>query len=245
MNAESLKQEILERGYWKIILQPTSYPTKKFSGVELKNLIKECRVTNRSFEYPSIIDHNNLDWAKYYTISNGIESWMTLPRLRDLFRFYESGQFIQYLGMYEDRFEERSNFTNTKIVNQSHPPEIRFFETTWAMCSFTEIFLFASNLSQKNVFGDRIKISISLHNQANRILKTLDPFRVGFNRQYECHDNEINLTPLQLSIDDLQSNHDEFAIQNMMACIKLFNYDSDHIEASFREDQKKFYDRQY
>ncbi|MCH7647177.1 MAG: hypothetical protein IIA83_01030 [Thaumarchaeota archaeon] len=240
-SAEEIKDKIKERGYWEIVLKPTQYPEKLFSLNELRNILEECQVRHREWYYPHISNHQ--EYGDYYNVDNYVESWIRWGEHAEVFRFYQSGQFIHYKGMPEDRRDDHPPLFTKWDPSFEHPPPTQsFLKPFMALYSLTEIFLFASKLAQKEVFGEDIYISIKLHGQLHRILKTVDPMRAGFVHHNECHSKTIDLGPSVVTREQLRLEHDEMAVKNAIRVLELFNYTSEHLKKSFEDDQKEFYD---
>lgn len=158
----------------------------------------------------------------------------------EIFGFYRSGQFINYMGLIEDRLEDHPPlFTEWTPSMQREPPEQLFLEPTITLYTLTEIFLFVSRLAKEGVFGSEVQTQIKLHNMNHRILKSLDIRRAPFHYR-ECHSETIELGPISLSPDVLETEHKKLAIDLTIEILAQFDFTSEHIRGVLENDQKNF-----
>ncbi len=233
----------MERGYWEIVLRPTKYPETKLTHDDLREILEASQVTQRGWYYPHI--SKSTKFGDYYNTNDGVEAWVHWAAYVEIFRFYKSGQFVHYMGCWEDRENDHPPmFTEWNPNLQQPPPEQPFLEPISALYTLTEILLFASRLASKNVFGKQVYISIKLHNTLHRILKTVDLRRSGFHYR-ECHSENIELEPITISTKDLELEHDKLAIDKTIELLTLFNFTSEHLRSSLEKDQKNFHNRTF
>lgn len=238
-----IKEKIKERGYWEIILRPVQFPEKKFTHQQLRDWLEKHQVKYRGFYYPHL--STNTDFGDYYNAQGYVESYVHWGPHIEIFRFYQSGQFVHYKGMEEDRMEDLPPmFIQWNPDMQKPPSEQLFLEPTMALYQLTEIFLFASDLASEGVFGDQVQISIKLHNMNHRILRSLDIRRSGFHWR-QCHTEVIELEPTTITSEKLKLEHDKLAIDKTVEILALFDFTSEHIRKVFEDDQKKFYERSF
>jgi len=240
---EEVQQKIKERGYWEIVLRPFQFQDKKFSHQQLRNWLQKHQVTNRGWYYPHISE--NKDYGDYYNVQGYVESYVHWSSYVENFRFYQSGQYVHYKGMQEDRINDDiplSSQWNTSMQNP--PPKQLFLEPIMALYQLTEIFLFASRLASEGVFGEQAVISIKLHNMNHRILRTLDFRRPGFYNR-ECHSQKIELGPFIKTPKDLESEYAKLAIDNAIGILALFDYTSNTLRDTFEKDQQNFFNKTF
>lgn len=240
---EEIKKKIKERGYWEIVLTPAQFPEKKFTHQQLRDWLEKHQVRYRGWYYPHL--STNIDFGDYYNAQGYVESYVHWGPNIEIFRFYQSGQFVHYKGMEEDRMDDLPPlFAQWNPDMQKPPPKQLFLEPTMALYHLTEIFLFASDLASERVFGNQVQISIKLHNMNHRFLKSLDIRRSGFHSR-ECHTEVIELGPIIITPEKLKLDHDKLAINQAIEVLALFDFTSEHIIKVFEEDQKKFYERSF
>ena len=241
----NVKNSILERGYWKIDIRPVEYTKHLYSLEELKCLLQACQVHQRWWCYPYIFDGQI--FGNYHNADNYVESWARYDFFAEIFQFYRSGQFIHHVGMYEDRSNDQTPSTHVPWnPNMEKPcPVPRFLDPVKSLFLLTEIFLFASRLARKGVFGERTHISIKLHNQMNRILQADDPQRPTI-WSGQSHSDSIHLVNHTFDCHDLFMSYDRYALDAEMNLLSFFNLDpeylhSKHLRNSLQSDQSKLY----
>jgi len=242
---EEIKQKITERGYWEIVLKskPTQYAEKKFTHQQLRSWLEKHQVQYRGWYYPHLSENRN--YGDYYNAQGYVESYVHWASYLEIFRFYQSGQFVHYMGMQEDRMADIPPlFGQWNTEMQKPPPEQLFLEPTMTLYQLTEIFLFTSGLASEGIFGDQVRISIKLHNMNHRFLKSLDRRRSGFHPR-ECHTEVIEIGPINMAPEELKLEHDTLAIDKTIEILALFDFTSEHIRKVLENDQKNFYERSF
>ena len=236
-----VKEKIVERGYWEIVLHPIEYVENRFDFTKLKEILGKHQVRYRGWHYPYISNHKM--HGDYYNKDNFVESFVHWAEYLENFRFYRSGQFIHYKGMIEDRLDDRPRLFSTQTPEmQKDLSKQLFLEPTLTLCTLTEILIFASKLVSENMFGEKIRISIKLHNMNHRFLKSLSFMRVPFFDR-KCHSEIIELGPVEFSIDSLNIEYDKLAIDWTMKILLMFNFTSEHMREILETDQREFYER--
>ena len=147
-------QKIKTQGYWEVIIRPTEFIDNRLESLaKCKETVRELSVRLRGWDYPHI-DHNNPPTCGIDYVEQGVD-WQYKV---EFWRYYQSGQFIHYAGMWED-WQDQSTIWSNKI--ESKPGEI--LSIVSAVYSLTEIYEFASRLALKGYLGKNCKISVSLH----------------------------------------------------------------------------------
>ena len=162
--------------------------------------------------------------------------------IAEILRFYTSGQFVHYFGMPEDRQDDSpSPYTRWNSDMKKAQPKPHYIEPITSFYSLIEIFLFASNLANKKIFGSNLHILIKLHNQNDRILQSNDPNRWWGGHTYKSHTDTINLVDTVLNADDLLLKHDELAIEYTVKLLTFFNDNPEGLDKILETDLEKFY----
>jgi len=160
-----LLEKIRSRGYWKVVIHPATFVDKRVPNIpELYQILQKTSVQLRGWDFPHLdtqtkprIDKDwigqEIDWEYH------VELW----------RFYQSGQFVHLSGMAED------------WRNQSRlapPPEdwelglVLGVERT--VFRFTEIFEFAARLSLTGAGEEQVHMEIVVSGLKDRALR-VDP----------------------------------------------------------------------
>ena len=238
MNAGEIKTKIMEHGYWEIVLKPAKYPDEKVTDKQLRNWLKKHQVRYRGWYYPHFAKGIN----EYYNAQESyMESYVHHECFLEVFRFYQSGQFIQYMGIKEDRLDPESLRFTQWTPTQRPPSEQHYLDLTMTLYQLTEIFLFAAKLAADGVFSDQAQISIKIHGTNHRSLR----FRnfIPSLDEYECHAEPIILEPVVISPEGLKTEHNKLAIDAVVKILTYFDFTSEHIEKILEVEQTEFYNR--
>jgi hypothetical protein len=220
--------KIKSRGYWQIIIRPTKFQKERINDLSngLK-IIDECKLSFRSGGYPLM----NIKEQAYFGIDY-IESIVDLSVHKELWRFYDSGQFIHFIGFKEDWYDENEFRSNQPVC----PPKT-IFDAIDAIYYMTEIYRFASSLANKQVFDSSIQISIKLNELTNRALISSD-FKRSLYPDYRCR---INYFPIEkeISLNELVEKCDEIAIEQVIEIFKRFGLHDPPVKG-IKEIQQNF-----
>lgn len=224
-------QKIKTRGYWDVNIRPTEFLDNRVESLgRCKEIVQELSVQLRGWDYPHF-DNNNpptsgidfveqsFDWQDY------IEFW----------RYYQSGQFIHYFGMYED-WQDQRTLWGSGLTNK--PGEI--LSIIGAVYHFTEIYEFACRLALKGYLAKSCKLSITLHGTKGRTLSMLDPRRF-LSANYR---SALDVIPHDVSVrsENLIAKSAELALDHAVWVFQRFNWDNVG-RGVLQEDQRKLIER--
>lgn len=236
INPKKLKEKIMERGYWEISILPSEYSEDRLSFDKICELIEKHQVRHRGWFYPHIPRGSGYD--EWYNKESFVESLVHWGAYLEIFRFYRSGQFVHYVGMFEDRIDdEHPMYVPWTPSMEKGPPKRLSLNPSLTVYKLTEILLFASRLGSEGVFGRDVEISVKLHNLDGRILKSFEDEAF---RHYKSHTDVIDLGT-RCSIEDLQRNHDQWAIDWALRVLEAFQVKPTCARKSLEDDQMKFY----
>lgn len=95
-----LINQIKQKGYWKIIIRPTSYEENRIGTlVKCQKLLQENKLSLRGWDFPHIAELEN---GNQY-----VQAIENFGQYKELLRLYKSGQFIYYKSMSEEHMEEQ------------------------------------------------------------------------------------------------------------------------------------------
>jgi hypothetical protein len=172
--AQTILSKIRERGYWRVVIRPTSFEEKHIPEYsELFRIVERNAVRLRGWDYPHI-DYKSQpergnDWVgQEFQWEDELEVW----------RLYQSGQFVHYFAIAEEWRDESS----------LRPPDqgwawgrhMYYISTVY---SFLEIYEFAARLALSPAGGVMMHVEIELGNLKGRRLipETID-YQLG--REY-------------------------------------------------------------
>lgn len=230
---------IKTRGYWKIHIYPNS---KDFIPIEPinkgKEIIRSASVQFRGWDYPHYPTKQIPDRQNIYTAGDKIEAWIDYNQYKEIWRLYNTGQFIHLFSLREDWFKEGS--MASKKLKEIPPGEI--FGITVAVYTITEIYSFIRNLIQNGLYKSEIAIEIILFGTKDRKLYIFDPNRMPLIEEYKSMVTIINFPKKLYKIQELEANYLDFAFEQIVYLFHQFNWDNPNTEA-IKEDQRKLVER--
>lgn len=229
-------EKIKERGYWQIEIRPTKFLDQRLSLVQCKKLVELSQVQLRGWHYP----HFGVRHGDLFNANNYAESFVNHNQHNEIWRIYQSGQFVHYLSFWEDWIEHEPYRYNFTTERGSNLPNVK--EVLMTLYTVTEIFLFASKLALENVFGNDLQIIIKLCNTSNREL-IMDQFGRDLDRQYICKIDEIEIKK-NISTEDIIKNNKDLSLDTTIDIFHRFNWHlSDDTKGVLQKDQEKFLSR--
>ena len=231
-------EKIKSRGFWKIEIKPTKYKEKRLSLRDCKEMIKKCQVQNRGWYYPDISDKTD----EFFVGNNYAEGLCDWQEHIEVWRLYQSSQFIHYLSLWEDGLTDHRDLFGNPTQN-SNISAGTILEPIMTLYTLTEVFLFTSRLASNNVFDDSVSISITLHNTNGRIVKFLQGLR-DTNRDYKCKIDSISIQRT-ITKEDIIKNHAEMALDATIEILERFNWHSDTLKQTFAKDQEDFFKKRF
>lgn len=98
--------------------------------------------------------------------------------MREYWKFYQSGQFVNHFSFWEDATPFEQEIKNRaslsllvpQLIKDKIKKDYKFLDIDTTLYRITEIFEFATRLCQKNVFGDFVVIEIEMNHIHNRAL---------------------------------------------------------------------------
>lgn len=227
MTEKDILEQIKSKGYWKIIIRPKSFKEDRISDLQLEEMVKDSQVTYRGWYYPHI--YNKGDRFGYSFLSNNyFASGVEYQGHIEVWRMYKSGQFVHYLGLYEDWFPALQ--TSGKVL-----------EIIMALYTVTEVFTFIKNMIRNELTNDDIELSIELNDVNDRTLWFYSvPYRPlrFLHESYQCQmDNPIKISK-QIKINQILSDCESLAMETTIELFRRFNWKSTEIGQVLRKDQE-------
>jgi hypothetical protein len=107
MGINEITNKIESAGYITVIFEPAFYDKNLFKKNELKAILEKSQVSLRGWNFPHIPIRNGEDSYAPYSIGDGIEFFTDWGnRVTEIFRFYQSGQFLAKIALLEDTIGE-------------------------------------------------------------------------------------------------------------------------------------------
>ena len=211
MNA--LLEEIRSRGYWKVIIRPTTFKEKRVQDKSaLEHILRKTSVSIKGWNFPHVDDFREFDTGPDW-IGQEIETESIL----ELWRFYQSGQFVHYFGMVEDWIDSPDQYlryeNNHKIVCLSAESVVT---------RFTEIFEFAARLSFTEVGDTGTHLEVAAVNISNHFLPA--QLNSGLGRLLQSRVTEVTFKT-DPSRTELVAEKRDLALKAAIQFFRCFEWD--------------------
>ncbi|MDU2240642.1 MULTISPECIES: hypothetical protein [unclassified Paenibacillus] len=230
---QDIIEKIKTKGYTRVILRPSTHENEKIKSLtECRSIIEQCKVSMRGWDFPHI--DRDLHGNDQSFVFSGTD-W---SRYKELWRFYQSGQFVYLGGLYEDW----ENETVGLFGPQDHSLGFKGYAIDGNLYRFTEILEFAARLVPKGVFDGLVNVEITLFDTADRRLFFYERGR-HLVQEAKSMMSEIKFEKAYTEDEVLTRGH-EIAVEIAQFFFERFNWQNLRIEV-LRELQHKFISGRY
>lgn len=140
-----LLDKIRSRGYWQVIVRPNLFQDKLIPKMsELYPLLQRSKVSLRGWDFPHLDSRTEPERH-----SDWIEQEYEWDRFLEVWRFYQSGQFIHISGIKDDWLEQ----SRLSSVPPYWKPNA-FLSIPGVVFRFTEIYEFTARLALTEPFAN-------------------------------------------------------------------------------------------
>lgn len=208
-----LLEKIRSRGYWKVVIHPATFMEKRVSNIaELYPLLQKISVQLRGWDFPHLDTQTKLHIDKDWIGQD--PEW---EEYLELWRFYQSGQFVDFMGLDEDWRDQ----------SKLRPPPgdwkpCLFLDVKETVFQLTEIFEFASRLSLTEAGDDQMHLEIAVSGLKDRLLR-VEPRRVPL-RPRKASIQEFPYS-VDLSRTELITASRELALKPAVELFQRFGWD--------------------
>jgi hypothetical protein len=229
MNADQVLQTIKSRGHWRVNIRPSVFDPQRIPNLStLRSALGSARVSLRGWPYP-YFDPNDPPAL----LTDHIQQLVSWEGYHELWRLYQSGQFIHLFSMREDWWESGA------------PPRIdpgTVLSLGSTLYTVTEIFLFAARLAEHLGLGPDVSISYKVVGIGGRQLTIFEPGRVplGHYRRTSQDLAEFGQERTE-SAEALISGAAEMAVDEVLKIYERFTWTPAREDVI--EDQRKFLQR--
>lgn len=235
---KNLLETIKSRGYWRVNFQPVIIATKISSLGDCLDIVEKNRVELRGWDYPHFPRRRDAD-SNVEAGNNYYAGWIEWYNHIEFWRMYQSGQYLHYFALREDG----GDTDGWDITPNSNTEPNKFLSIVGTIYSITEIFEFASRLATQNLYDEGVKISITLDNAENRILRMEDPMRGPLFDEYKTALKEITFSQVY-SKEDLITKPQDLALEVIVYIFDRFKWHRPPIEV-FKKDQDTLINRRW
>jgi hypothetical protein len=221
---KGLIEKIKSRGYWRINFQPI-FCEQKLKLSECRELVEGNKVLLRGWDYPHCPVGDDKD-SGLVPCQNYYEGWIDYWNMIEFWRMYESSQFLHYLALRED-WAEDDGFGYYRKKNIKPMTVIGI--TGSIIYQITEVYVFLSRISSRNIYKEGVRVSISLNNTKDRTLWIEDIMRGGFFREYKTGADKIEYMEKH-SIKDIVAKPKELAFDAIVFFFERFGWTKPSID---------------
>lgn len=215
--SERLADVIKSRGYWQVVIRPTTFIENRVKSFEaLYSIVQRTSVQLRGWDFPHIDREQQpireQDW---------IGQEFAWEHFREIWRLYQSGQFA-HISAFPYDWRDLSSWWP---VDEGWEWG-RTFSIADALFRFTEIYEFAARLALSDAGDDQMEIQIALGNLTNRTLDLDFPRRVGFFRpKIYTADTAFETRPSVYARDALIGQARELALTSASELFMRFGWE--------------------
>lgn len=229
-NAQQTLAKIKSRGYWKVWLRPRKYIENRIESLsQCHEIMRECKVLLRGWDYPHISSrnppYNGLDY---------IESFVDWQMYKEVWRLYQTGQFIHFFSMKEDWFEDYRGLAPSGWASTTPGTTFGYINNLF---NISEIYEFGARLAQKAIFGGEVVFTVGLFGMERRRLVSLDTPRL-IHRDFICRVNELPFER-RFSVEEFIAKNQELALDHFIWILERSNFANPPRDFLERE-QKEF-----
>lgn len=138
---KELLGKIKSRGYWRVNFRPLVFTKNKIEKLfDCRTIIQSSVVELRGWDYPHFPGQNDAK-QEIYNCNDYIESWIDWGVFKEIWRFYQSTQYIHFFAALEDWYEEDNFFKERQHIKPGTSLDI--VQTTFKI---TEVYEFLRRL---------------------------------------------------------------------------------------------------
>jgi hypothetical protein len=204
---------------------------------QCKDVVENNSVEFRGWDYPHV-PRRSSDDTDLAPGNNYYEGWNDWGVHKEIWRMYQSGQFINYRAAEEDWYKEDAWYSDSKLQNIEPGTILSVIGTVYLI---TEIFEFLSRLVKTGIYKKGFTVDIRLIKTAGRRLVILDPMRAPLFDEYKTIIEEIPFSA-KYSSELMIQNAREEALKVIIHIFQRFRWENPPIGV-FKSDQEKLITR--
>ena len=206
-----LLEKIRESGHWRVVIRPACFEEDRISSIsELYPLLERTTVRLRGRAFPIVRDEQP-------TFFEGHIGYEEDEKFAEFWRFYQSGQFIQYTGFIEDRLDS----SRIESLPSDWKPGL-FLDPVQVLFRSTEIFEFATRLSFTAAANHQTHMELSVNGIKGRSLKSASGKLVALPGNC-CQDENFSVA-YDFSNIQLVANNRDLALQAAHEVFSCFGW---------------------
>ena len=234
--AGNVLNKIKSRGYWRINFRPLVIE-EKLKLPQCKDVVEKNSIDFRGWDYPHIPRRHGED-TDLVPGNNYYEGWNDWGVHKEIWRMYQSGQFIDYRAIEEDWLREDDWYRGSQFQNIEPHTVLSVIGTVYLI---TEIFEFLSRLVKTGLYKEDFTVDLRLIKTGQRRLIVFDPMRAPLFGEYMTQIDEIQFSD-KYSGEQLIQNTREEALKVIIHIFHRFGWENPPSEI-FKNDQEKLITR--
>lgn len=229
------EREILDKiksqGYWEMIIRPLKF-TKRFTQTEAKSWLENACVRYYGWTVPIITGNSE----QCFFGQNYVEGIFDSSGVVEIWRLYTSGQLIYYRGFIEDW--QRGDWYTGFASRETGKSLTKVKGIAVTVNEITMFYQLAKQMIETDMVGDRLKVSITLHDIQNRTLATESVMAMLY-EDYTCRIPNFTLD-YNYSKEELVNKYPEISMKSLLEIATVFNWTRDGVQTSLQQHQQKY-----
>ena len=210
-----LLEKIRSLGYWRVVIRPGSFNENRISNLSaLYPLLQKISVQLHGWDFPHLDSRTppitDADW-----VGQEID-WL---HHIELWRFYQSGQFVHISALAEDWVDESIDSVAAKDWDPIHSLSVE--RTVFRL---TEIFELASRLALTEAGDEQMHVEILVKGLGGRVLRVNSETRVPFPLSMKASVKELPYK-VDLSLTQLITAPRDLALKPALELFRRFGWD--------------------
>lgn len=231
MNTDVL-DDIQSRGYWRINFEPLVYGQKLKTLGECRDIVEKNHVELRGWDYPHFPRRTGQDTG-LNAGNNYYQGWINWYDEKELWRMYQSGQFLHFFAMRDD-WLELSHWGIVPGVPEQPKNTLNIIGEV--IYEVTEIFEFLSRLAKSGIYDEGVRVFISLNKTKDRELVVRGDARAPLMGAYKASLDEIEFIK-EYTKDEALVQSKELAFEAILYIFERFGWDNPPV-ATIKHDQE-------
>lgn len=171
--------EVRSKAYWSTVIRPEEYDKEiLLSNQECLEIVRSLAVSYRGWDYPHV------DEDSFALGTNWASSWVNWSEYVEVWRLYQSGQFMHMAGLREERDSSSENRARALkraavLPGQTPPGYVDLVGLIWHV---TEVFEFAARIAARLTSRSKhdsmsFYVEIGLNGIDGYVVSSADPGR--------------------------------------------------------------------
>ena len=213
-------EKIRSRGYWKVIIRPAAFVEKRVAYLSaLLPIMERTSVDFKGWSFPHV-ESRNLDEGPDW-----IGQELSWDSINELWRFYQSGQFVYYSSMLSDWSKHSDTYTGwpSQWVSADGCHQV-LLDIKEVIVRFSEIFEFAARLAFTEAGDNQVHLEVAVKGAKEHLLRTVPGNRASFFYSMDPAESEQPYIA-DLPTLGLVANAREMALKPAVELFQRFKWD--------------------